>query len=55
MLTPHTYKGNLKDKDAVETGYFAPLEGEGSVVKHAVGSSPNKRSPIPRSPVAPYN
>jgi hypothetical protein len=26
-LTPHTFKKILKYKDAVETGYFAPLRG----------------------------
>ena len=54
-LTPHTFKEITKNKDAVETGYFAATGGGGQCsANYAVGSSPNKRSPIPRSPVAPY-
>jgi len=32
-LTPHTFKRNWKYKDAVETGYFATIEGVGSVAQ----------------------
>ena len=54
-LTPHTFKKKLKYKDAVETGYFAHEGGGQCGASYAGGSSPHKRAPVPRSPVAPYD
>jgi len=52
-LTPHTFKKKLKNKDAVETGYFAPLRGW-AVWLNMLRVRVPERSPGPRSPVAPY-
>ena len=45
-LKPHTFKKKLKNKDAVETGYFATIGGGGQCgASYAVGSSPKSGPP----------
>lgn len=52
-LTPHAFKKKLRDKDAVETGYFAPLGG-GQCYFVMLRVRVPLRAPVPRSLVAPY-